>query len=223
MFLKSIFIDAVSINFSLLVIILIVVIIIILYFSITLYNSKVSSTKNEGIIRERDLKIEAIENDMKGQAQDYAQKLFDKWKTDDLLAYQKIIDEAGVSTANSMLQQWKISNEAIIRKDAANRSVRIVLGKVTEHLIPFSEAFNKFNPKDARFIGSPIDLIVFDGAEDRRELINIHFIEIKTGTSVLSSRQKKIKDAIQNGRVYWEIMNLKDFGDAVNDELRENP
>jgi hypothetical protein len=43
-----------------------------------------------------------------------------------------------------------------MRKDAANRSARNVQGKVTEHLIPLSEAMRHFNPKDVRLIGSSI-------------------------------------------------------------------
>ncbi len=117
------------------------------------------------------------------------------------------------------LRAWIIENEDRIRKDAANRSVRIVMGKVTEHLIPFNEAFSQFNPKDARFIGSPIDLIVFDGAEDKKDEINIYFIEVKTGTSALSQRQKKVMEAVKAKRVDWLRLNVKDFGDDVNQSL----
>lgn len=105
--------------------------------------------------------------------------------------------------------------------DAANRSVRNVLGKVTEHLIPFSEAMKHFNPKDIRFIGSPIDLIVFNGAEELRNDISIHFIEVKTGTSALSKRQQLIRNAIENQRIHWLRVNMKDFGDNVNEALNE--
>ena len=84
----------------------------------------------------------------------------------------------------------------------------------------FTETF-KFNPRDTRFIGSPIDLIVFDGLEEKKELITIHFIEVKTGKSVLSPVQKKIKDAIENYRVKWELMSLRDFGESINNDLAD--
>ena len=42
------------------------------------------------------------------------------------------------------------------------RSEAVIKGKVTEHRVPFFEEFD-FDPGDARFLGSPIDLIVFDG------------------------------------------------------------
>lgn len=76
--------------------------------------------------------------------------------------------------------------------------------------MPFSYLFEDFNPRDARFIGSPIDLIVFDGVSDKKDKIDIYFIEVKTGNSALSQTQKKIRDAIEAHRVYWIPISLKD-------------
>jgi predicted Holliday junction resolvase-like endonuclease len=95
--------------------------------------------------------------------------------------------------------------EARIRQNAANRSYSVILGQVTEHLIPFHTKF-PFNPKDSRFIGSPIDLIVFDGVSDELDEVTIYFVEIKTGRGYLSSKQKKIKDAVDNNRVKWHLV-----------------
>ncbi len=82
----------------------------------------------------------------------------------------------------------------------------MIVGKVTEHLVPHMPVF-PYNPKDARFIGSPIDLIVFDGA-DEGMVRDVIFLEIKTGSSSLSPRQKQIKDAIDAGRVLWRVLKL---------------
>lgn len=151
-----------------------------------------------------------------------AQIQFEKFKEIELEGQKKILNENAIREAKVALETWIYLNEQRIRKDAANRSVRNVLGKVTEHLIPFSEAMRHFNPKDIRFIGSPIDLIVFNGAEELREDMDIHFIEVKTGTSALSKRQLLIKDAIQNRRIRWMRVNIKDFGGEVNAALRED-
>ena len=52
-------------------------------------------------------------------------------------------------------------------------------------------------------MGSPIDLIVFDGL-DEESLREIYFVEVKTGASAsLTSRQRQIRDAIKAGRVRW--------------------
>lgn len=207
--------DYINIHLSLLLLILLGLIVLILIFSVSLYNLKTSSTRNEGIIREKDLKIEAIENDMKGQAQAFATVLFDQWKKTELAAYQKIIAETGEQTALSMLAQWKIDNEKNIREDAKKRSTSILMGQLTEHLVPFSEHFKGFNFKDAMFMGNPIDLIVFDGVEEKKDIITIHFIEIKTGTSALSKKQIQIRDAVKDKRIEWHLITLKDFGEKV--------
>lgn len=75
-----------------------------------------------------------------------------------------------------------------------------------EHFVPFSHPF-PFNPKDARFIGSPIDLIVFDGISDKRDEIYIYIVEVKTGKSKLTSLQKQIKSSVINGKIRWLELN----------------
>ncbi len=167
----------------------------------------------------KDLSFQKIEMDLRNNVNTLALAEFEKFKAVELDGYKKRADEASLDAAVTALQQWKIDNEERIRKDAANRSVRIVMGKVTEHLIPFHDAFSRFNPKDARFIGSPIDLMVFDGAEDKKDEITIYFIEIKTGNSAMSSRQKKIMEAVKEKRVEWLRLNMKDFGPEVNEIL----
>ena len=81
------------------------------------------------------------------------------------------------------------------------------MGKVTEHMTPWIPDF-PYNPTDARFIGSPIDMIVFDGS-DEDKLRKIVFLEIKTNTSGLSSRQRQIRDAIEAGRVEWQEIRVQ--------------
>ena len=99
------------------------------------------------------------------------------------------------------LEDWKRQTENAIRQDAINRSRSVIVGKVTEHLVPYLPAFS-WNPKDARFIGSPIDFLVFDGL-DEGQLRNIIFVEVKTGASVLTDREKQIRSAIAQKRVGW--------------------
>jgi predicted Holliday junction resolvase-like endonuclease len=62
------------------------------------------------------------------------------------------------------LEQWQNGVETTIRADAIRKSQSVIIGKVTEHVVPYLPEFT-YNPKDARFIGSPIDLIVFDGLD----------------------------------------------------------
>jgi predicted Holliday junction resolvase-like endonuclease len=77
---------------------------------------------------------------------------------------------------------------------------------VHEQLIPILPDF-PFNPKDARFLGSPVDLIVFDGL-DGGDLRRVVFIEVKTGGAGLSKRERQLRDVIKAGRVGWLEMRI---------------
>ena len=129
-----------------------------------------------------------------------AKQQYDNWRTRELEAIRNEQREVAQREARVNLEQWKVNSEASIRTDAIDRSRAVIVGKVTEHLTPYMPDF-KFNPKEARFIGSPIDLLVFDGLDDG-DLRQIYFVEVKTGASAtLSSRQRQIRDAILSGRV----------------------
>jgi predicted Holliday junction resolvase-like endonuclease len=92
-----------------------------------------------------------------------------------------------------------------IREDAIKQSEVVIRAKVTEHLMPYFPDF-RYNPKDVRFIGSPIDLIVFDGLAEG-ELKRVAFIEVKTGKDPdLSVREKHVKKCIDNRAVTFEII-----------------
>lgn len=88
-----------------------------------------------------------------------------------------------------------------VRKDAVQRSQAVVAGKVFEQLTPYLPNF-RFNPKDARFLGSPVDFVVFDGL-DEGELRRIVFVEVKTNSATLSARERGVRDAVRERRVEW--------------------
>ncbi len=69
-------------------------------------------------------------------------------------------------------------------------------GQIFEQMVPFSKDF-PYDSKKFRFIGDPIDGVVFD--DDK-----IVFCEIKMNKSVLSPRQKSIKKMVDDKRVYWK-------------------
>jgi predicted Holliday junction resolvase-like endonuclease len=96
---------------------------------------------------------------------------------------------------------WKARYTAAIREDAVQRSLAVTAGKVHEQLIPYLPTF-PYNPKDVRFLGSPVDLVIFDGLAEGR-LRRIIFVEVKTGGSGLTSRERWIRDVIHHGEVEW--------------------
>lgn len=92
-----------------------------------------------------------------------------------------------------------------IRREAIRDSRRVLGGRFTEQMAPYLPEF-KYDPTEARFIGSPIDFIVFPGLaqEDPTELV---LIEVKTGKNDrLTPTEKRIRDLIEAGRVRWELL-----------------
>ena len=101
---------------------------------------------------------------------------------------------------------WKARHTGAIRQDAVQRSQAVTVGKVSEQLLPYLPGF-RFNPKDARFLGSLVDLVVFDGLSEG-ELRGVWFLEVKTGNAALSGRERQIRDAILEKRVGWDELRL---------------
>ena len=100
-----------------------------------------------------------------------------------------------------ILEKWKKEEEQKIRRDAASKSRSTLTGKITEHFIPYLPDF-PYDPQDARFLGAPIDFVVFDGMSDG-ELKEVVLVEVKTNTSSLSKRERQLRDAVNEGRVKW--------------------
>lgn len=121
---------------------------------------------------------------------------------------QDDINKRAAQMAQVKFEEWKSKEEKTIRKDAIKRSENVTKGKVTEHIVPFMPDFD-YNPKDCRFLGSPIDIIVFDGLTEG-EVKQLVFIEVKTGKSAsLSTRERKVRDAIVGKKVEWRQLKIK--------------
>jgi predicted Holliday junction resolvase-like endonuclease len=99
------------------------------------------------------------------------------------------------------LLTWKARYTSLIREDAIERSRAVTSGKVHEQLISYLPGF-PYNPKDIRFLGSPIDLVVFDGLADG-ELQRIIFVEVKTGRSGLTYGERAVRDVVESGQIDW--------------------
>jgi len=94
-------------------------------------------------------------------------------------------------------------NEEQSRKTTLSqkKSSEVRLGHIAEKLAPFLEDF-PYSPEDATFLGQPIDYIVFDDS-------SIVFVEIKTGKSKLSAKQRHIRDLIKNKFVEWKEIRIQ--------------
>lgn len=95
------------------------------------------------------------------------------------------------------------------RREAIRGSRLTKVGQIAEHLAPFLPGFcESFNPKDARFVGHPVDFVVFDGLEEG-EVRGIILLEVKSGdSSDLNKRQRQIRRAVDGGNVRFETLRL---------------
>jgi predicted Holliday junction resolvase-like endonuclease len=101
---------------------------------------------------------------------------------------------------------WKARYTRAVRQDVLQRSLAVTAGKVFEQLVPYLPDF-PFNPKDVRFLGSPVDLVVFDGLSDGA-VSRVVFVEVKTGDAELSTRERRVRDAVLAHHVEWHELRL---------------
>lgn len=88
------------------------------------------------------------------------------------------------------------------RKDEALKQSRAVIGgQVAEQLSPLLPGFPG-SVSEARFLGKPIDYIVFDGM-DEKNIEQVTFVEVKSGESSLSGQERRLRDAVRDGKVRW--------------------
>ncbi|OTG99781.1 Holliday junction resolvase-like protein [Acinetobacter sp. ANC 4973] len=103
------------------------------------------------------------------------------------------------------------------KKRSVNTSRAVLKGKMAEQLAPIMPEF-QYLPSDAKFLGDPIDYVVFDGYSDfrdgegRAEDIEVVLIDIKSGGARLTKGQQAIAQAIAQGRVRFETIRI-DFDD----------
>jgi predicted Holliday junction resolvase-like endonuclease len=117
------------------------------------------------------------------------------------LAYLAAGTAAGLVIGWLMARLSRLSHTRAARRDAVRRSAAVTTGKVFEQLVPWLPDFT-FDPRDARFLGSPVDFVVFDGLSTG-EVRRVVFVEVKSGAADLSTRERRVRDAIRNGRVEW--------------------
>jgi predicted Holliday junction resolvase-like endonuclease len=96
------------------------------------------------------------------------------------------------------------------RRDAVSQSKAVTRGQVYEQFATYFPEF-EFNPKDAQFLGKPVDFVIFDGL-DEGQLRRIVFVEVKTGGAKLNARQRCVRDAIRSGAVEWREIRLGSTG-----------
>ena len=103
--------------------------------------------------------------------------------------------------------EWEGGKLEAIVKTRLKQSRAVLGGLVSEQIAPLLPDF-PFDPGDCRFIGKPVDFIVFKGMNEQ-EISEVIFLEVKTGVSKsLNQQEKRLREAIQAGRVSWAQFNI---------------
>ncbi len=82
------------------------------------------------------------------------------------------------------------------------RSKSIIRGQIAEQFAPYLPGF-PFQASDCHFLGKPIDFVVFDQNDKYPDGMAIILVEIKTGQSQLTAKEKMIKQAATNKQIFW--------------------
>lgn len=108
------------------------------------------------------------------------------------------------------------------RKDAIMKSRSVLGGQFSEQLAPYLPNF-EYLPTECRFMGKPIDFIVFKGM-DEKKIDEVVFVEVKSGNAKLNAHEKNLKETIEKKRVKWveyripeELTEKKDIEDKISE------
>ncbi|VVB83138.1 Endonuclease related to archaeal Holliday junction resolvase [uncultured archaeon] len=108
------------------------------------------------------------------------------------------------------------------RKDAIMKSRAVLGGQFSEQLAPYLPNF-KYLPTECRFLGKPIDFLVFKGM-DEKKIDEVVFVEVKSGNAKLNQHEKNLKETIEKKRVRWVeyripegLTEKKDIEDRIKD------
>ena len=106
-------------------------------------------------------------------------------------------------------RDWKDRKIEAVVRDRIKRSRAVLGGQFSEQLAPYLPDF-PYNPNECRFIGKPIDLLVFRGM-DEGKIEEVVLVEIKSGKAKKLSRiERLLRDAVKQGRVSWQQYDVPD-------------
>lgn len=94
------------------------------------------------------------------------------------------------------------------RRDSVARSRSTLSGQFLERLAPHFPDF-PYDPTDLRFLGSPIDFVVFDGLSGD-DVVQVVFLEVKSGESALTKVERQVRDAVATGAVQWDVYRVRE-------------
>lgn len=94
-----------------------------------------------------------------------------------------------------------------ITKVAPRKSIEVNVGKIVEKVGPMLPGF-PYHINDCRFLGEPIDYLIFNGLAVKNLVEAIVFSDVKTGAARLKPNQRQIRDAVELKKVELELYRL---------------
>jgi predicted Holliday junction resolvase-like endonuclease len=97
--------------------------------------------------------------------------------------------------------------------------LRTRLASQSEQFAAFNDRFS-YDPTDARFLGSPIDFVIFDG-RSTGTIEQVVFLEVKQHAGVrLTPAETSLRNAVESGRVRWERLDLNETPGITTETVR---
>jgi predicted Holliday junction resolvase-like endonuclease len=107
--------------------------------------------------------------------------------------------------------EWEAYRLEDIVKNRLRQSRAVIGGLVSEQMAPLLPGF-PFDPGDCRFVGKPVDFIIFEGMNEKK-ISSVIFLEVKSGSErKLNDQEKQLKEAILKGRVRWAEFDVNSSG-----------
>jgi predicted Holliday junction resolvase-like endonuclease len=98
--------------------------------------------------------------------------------------------------------EWEGRKVNALVKARLKASRAVLGGLVSEQMAPLLPGF-PFDPGDCRFIGKPVDFLVFKGM-NQKAITEVVFLEVKSGSGrSLNDQEKRLRDVIRAGKVTW--------------------
>ena len=138
-------------------------------------------------------------------------------------AMESLMEEAALQkqmihdlrTDNGILSEELNRMTAEMRKQKGRAaSAHTQRGQLLEKWTPFLNhpyIDEEWDHKDWSFLGQPIDYVVFNWYENKQENLErgqIVMLDVKSGKSSLTTKQRRIRDLVQAGRVEWREIRL---------------
>ena len=99
--------------------------------------------------------------------------------------------------------------ENLKKERGSKKSEQVRLGLVSENFAPFLDRF-PYDRSKVKALFQPIDLIYF--GEDE-----IVFIDVKSGNSQLSTKQRRLRDLVREKKVRFEIHQVNEKGYVIKE------